>query len=108
MSTSTAHCVSTDGRTIDDRIRAAVGECAAPGVLRALTAAGRTVDRDVQLASCVDGVATRTGNPPITAIDLRPAAYGVAGVNLLCGILAERVPRDTLRRHVWVLNARGR
>lgn len=47
----------------------------------------------------------RTNNPPFTAIDLRPAPYGVACVNLLCDVLAEWVPRDTVRRHEWVLNA---
>ncbi|MEV4875538.1 LacI family DNA-binding transcriptional regulator [Streptomyces cyaneofuscatus] len=112
---------------------------AAPGVLRAAAALGRTVgtaapDRPVGsaasgrtgeepgapetgthprtplvtllVASCVDGTATRSAEPPVTAVDLRPAAYGRACAELLCDILAGRTAPDTVRRHAWALETR--
>ncbi|PWI44713.1 substrate-binding domain-containing protein [Streptomyces sp. ICBB 8177] len=80
---------------------------AAPGVLGAAIAAGRAVGRDFLVASCVDGVATRTSHPPITAIDLRPADYGRACSALLCDILADRTPADAIRHHDWALGTRA-
>ncbi|MFD9077460.1 LacI family DNA-binding transcriptional regulator [Streptomyces erythrochromogenes] len=80
---------------------------AAPGVLRAAAALGRTVGADFLVASCVDGTATRSSSPPITAVDLRPAEYGRACADLLCDILAGRVPADTARRHEWSLETRA-
>ncbi|MBZ9599653.1 MULTISPECIES: LacI family DNA-binding transcriptional regulator [Streptomyces] len=80
---------------------------AAPGVLRAAAVLGRTVGADFLVASCVDGTATRSSSPPITAVDLRPAAYGRACVDLLCDILAGRTPADTVRRHEWTLRTRA-
>ncbi|MFD6467609.1 LacI family DNA-binding transcriptional regulator [Streptomyces goshikiensis] len=79
---------------------------AAPGVLRAAAALGRTVGADLLVASCVDGVANRGASPPVTAVDLRPAAYGRACAELLCDILAARTPPDTVRRHAWALETR--
>ncbi|WP_435844116.1 hypothetical protein [Streptomyces goshikiensis] len=58
------------------------------------------------VASCVDGVANRGASPPVTAVDLRPAAYGRACAELLCDILAARTPPDTVRRHAWALETR--
>ncbi|MEU6173615.1 LacI family DNA-binding transcriptional regulator [Streptantibioticus parmotrematis] len=80
---------------------------AAPGVLRAAIAADRAVGHAFLLASCVDGVATRTSHPPITAIDLRPADYGRACAGLLCDVLAGRTPPGTTRRHDWALETRA-
>ncbi|MEU8138186.1 LacI family DNA-binding transcriptional regulator [Streptodolium elevatio] len=80
---------------------------AAPGVLHAAAALGRTPAKDLLVASCVDGTATRTSNPPITAVDLRPAEYGRACAELLCDILADRTPPDTVRPHDWVLHPRA-
>lgn len=112
---------------------------AAPGVLRAAAATGRTVgtvsDRTagsptsdrrtgsttsgrtgeagahprtpLLVASCVDGTATRSAEPPVTAVDLRPAAYGRACAELLCDILAGRTAPDTVRRHAWALETRA-
>ncbi|MFI5899330.1 LacI family DNA-binding transcriptional regulator [Streptomyces cyaneofuscatus] len=101
---------------------------AAPGVLRAAAALGRTVGTAVSgrtgeepgtpragthprtpllVASCVDGTATRSAEPPVTAVDLRPAAYGRACAELLCDILAGRTPPDTVRRHAWALETRA-
>ncbi|MGW0643416.1 LacI family DNA-binding transcriptional regulator [Streptomyces badius] len=107
----------------------------APGVLRAAAALGRDagqvgdgaghgVGRDAGLevgrtggsgttgagllvASCVDGPATRNAEPPVTAVDLRPAAYGRACAELLCDILADRAAPDTVRRHAWSLETRA-
>lgn len=79
---------------------------AAPGVLHAAVSLGRDVGGDILVASCVDGVANRGSNPPVTAVDLRPAAYGRACAELLCDILAERAEPDTVRRHDWVLETR--
>lgn len=58
------------------------------------------------VASCVDGTATRSAEPPVTAVDLRPAAYGRACAELLCDILAGRTAPDTVRRHAWALETR--
>ncbi|WP_345670010.1 LacI family DNA-binding transcriptional regulator [Streptomyces similanensis] len=80
---------------------------AAPGVLHAAGALGRVVGTDLLVASCVDGPAARGGNPPITAIDLRPAAYGRACAELLCDVLAGRAAPDTVRRHEWGLETRA-
>ncbi|MFH9757791.1 LacI family DNA-binding transcriptional regulator [Streptomyces anulatus] len=59
------------------------------------------------VASCVDGPATRGAEPPVTAVDLRPAAYGRACAELLCDILADRAAPDTVRRHSWSLETRA-
>lgn len=79
---------------------------AAPGALRAATDLGRTVGADLWVASCVDGTANRSANPPVTAVDLRPADYGRACATLLCDILAGRAEPDTVRHHTWVLETR--
>lgn len=68
---------------------------------------GHGVDGSGQLvASCVDGTAARGCNPPVTAVDLRPAAYGRSCAELLCDILVGRAAADTVRRHDWVLETR--
>nr|WP_202521169.1 LacI family DNA-binding transcriptional regulator [Streptomyces sp. SID5614] len=59
------------------------------------------------VAACVDGPATRGAAPPVTAVDLRPAAYGRACAELLCDILADRAAPDTVRRHAWSLETRA-
>ncbi|WP_371624799.1 LacI family transcriptional regulator [Streptomyces sp. NBC_01116] len=99
----------------------------APGVLRAAAALGRTVGArggsedstrgdplgdaplrgGLLVASCVDGAATRGAQPPVTAVDLRPAAYGRACAELLCDILADRTAPDTVRLHAWTLETRA-
>ncbi|MEU7342898.1 LacI family DNA-binding transcriptional regulator [Streptomyces bacillaris] len=100
---------------------------AAPGVLRAAATLGRPVGpgplppaaphartatathprTPLLIASCVDGTATRSAEPPVTAVDLRPAAYGRACAELLCDILAGRTTPDTVRRHAWALETRA-
>ncbi|WP_411079495.1 LacI family DNA-binding transcriptional regulator [Streptomyces sp. cmx-18-6] len=74
-----------------------------------LTASGTDRGRRTPLlvASCVDGTAARTAGPPVTAVDLRPAAYGRACAELLCDILAGRTAPDTVRRHAWALETRA-
>ncbi|PCG81419.1 LacI family transcriptional regulator [Streptomyces sp. WZ.A104] len=105
----------------------------APGVLRAAAALGREVGgrhgtdgtdggsgdssgtgdggrlggAPLLVASCVDGTATRSSEPPVTAVDLRPAAYGRACAELLCDILADRAAPDTVRDHAWSLETRA-
>ncbi|MFW3473929.1 LacI family DNA-binding transcriptional regulator [Streptomyces sp. 058-1L] len=59
------------------------------------------------VASCVDGTATRSAEPPVTAVDLRPAAYGRACAELLCDILAGRTAPDSVRLHAWALETRA-
>ncbi|KND35259.1 LacI family transcriptional regulator [Streptomyces europaeiscabiei] len=59
------------------------------------------------VASCVDGTATRGAEPPVTAVDLHPTAYGHACAELLCDILAGRAAPDTVRRHSWSLETRA-
>ncbi|WP_055565871.1 LacI family DNA-binding transcriptional regulator [Streptomyces atriruber] len=80
---------------------------AAPGVLHAAAAQGRAVGRDFYVAACVDGTATRSAGPPVTAVDLRPSAYGRACAELLCDILAGRTDAATVRTHQWALEARA-
>ncbi|UCA54154.1 LacI family transcriptional regulator [Streptomyces sp. WA6-1-16] len=79
----------------------------APGVLRAAAALGRKAGPGLLVASCVDGPATRNAEPPVTAVDLRPAAYGRACAELLCDILAGRTAPDSVRRHAWSLETRA-
>ncbi|MEU1282059.1 LacI family DNA-binding transcriptional regulator [Streptomyces sp. NPDC005805] len=78
-----------------------------PGVLRAAADAGRTVGADLLVAACVDGTAPRTGEPPVTAVDLHPAAYGRACADLLHAILTSRTAPDTTRHHPWTLHPRA-
>ncbi|MGW5929249.1 LacI family DNA-binding transcriptional regulator [Streptomyces anulatus] len=70
-------------------------------------AAAGPVGAGLLVASCVDGTATRGAEPPVTAVDLRPAAYGRACAELLCDILADRAALDTVRRHSWSLETRA-
>ncbi|MFF8961943.1 LacI family DNA-binding transcriptional regulator [Streptomyces globisporus] len=99
----------------------------APGVLRAAAVLGREIGTTgggaaaaagppenarpagpgLLVAACVDGPATRGAVPPVTAVDLRPAAYGRACAELLCDILADRAAPDTVRRHAWSLETRA-
>lgn len=80
---------------------------AATGVLRAAAALGLAPGHDLLVASCVDGAALRACTPPVTAIDLRPDAYGRACAALLCDILAGRAEPHTVRRHDWSLRVRA-
>jgi DNA-binding LacI/PurR family transcriptional regulator len=59
-------------------------------VTRLLQARGLRVPEDVRVASCVDGPIMASGTPPITAIDLQPAAMG----RRLAGLLAELLRDD--------------
>ncbi|WP_435597952.1 LacI family DNA-binding transcriptional regulator [Streptomyces anulatus] len=70
-------------------------------------AGGAAVGPGLLVASCVDGTATRGAEPPVTAVDLHPAAYGRACAELLCDILAGRAAPDTVRRHSWSLETRA-
>ncbi|WP_330177214.1 LacI family transcriptional regulator [Streptomyces sp. NBC_01498] len=85
--------------------------CAADGaavtVLPEIRAAGRTVGKDLLLASCVDSTRMRLSDPPITAIDLRPRDMGAECARLLCEILAGRSPRGTVRSLPISLNRRA-
>ncbi len=82
------------------------GAPAGPGGSASGPAPGRTAP-GLLVASCVDGTATRGAETPVTAVDLRPAAYGRACAELLCDILAERAAPDTVRRHAWSLETRA-
>ncbi|MET7733676.1 LacI family DNA-binding transcriptional regulator [Streptomyces sp. NPDC005402] len=75
--------------------------CAADGaaaaVLPEIRSAGRVVGEDLLLVSCVDSLAMRTAEPPITAIDLRPRHMGAECVRLLREILTGETPPGTAR-----------
>jgi len=90
---------------IDAIVCAADGAAAA--VLPELRAAGRTVGRDLLLASCVDSSSMRTAEPPITAVDLRPRAMGAECARLLCEILSGETPRGTVRALPIEMNVRN-
>ncbi|MFB8353298.1 LacI family DNA-binding transcriptional regulator [Streptomyces niveus] len=85
--------------------------CAADGaavtVLPGIRAAGRTVGKDLLLASCVDSTTMRLTDPPITAIDLRPRDLGVECAQLLSEILSGHSPRGTVRSLPVALNTRA-
>ncbi|WP_405188293.1 LacI family DNA-binding transcriptional regulator [Streptomyces anulatus] len=80
---------------------------AGPGRPGGAAAAVGPMSAGLLVASCVDGTATRGAEPPVTAVDLRPAAYGRACAELLCDILADRAAPDTVRRHSWSLETRA-
>ncbi|WP_424918964.1 LacI family DNA-binding transcriptional regulator [Streptomyces sp. wa1064] len=82
-------------------------ESAGPGRPGGAAAAVGPMSGGLLVASCVDGTATRGAEPPVTAVDLRPAAYGRACAELLCDILADRAAPDTVRRHSWSLETRA-
>ncbi|MGW7225520.1 LacI family DNA-binding transcriptional regulator [Streptomyces cyaneofuscatus] len=88
------------------RAAATLGRPVGPGAPPAATTHNRKAPTPLLVASCVDGTATRSAEPPVTAVDLRPAAYGRACAELLCDILAGRTPPDTVRRHAWALETR--
>ncbi|MYT39253.1 LacI family DNA-binding transcriptional regulator [Streptomyces sp. SID8356] len=98
------------------RAAAALGRPVGPGALPAAAPHARTASEPdagarprtpLLVASCVDSAATRSAEPPVTAVDLRPAAYGRACAELLCDILAGRTTPDTVRRHAWALEPRA-
>ncbi|MFF2700306.1 LacI family DNA-binding transcriptional regulator [Streptomyces cyaneofuscatus] len=89
------------------RAAATLGRPVGPGAPPAATTHNRKAPTPLLVASCVDGTATRSAEPPVTAVDLRPAAYGRACAELLCDILAGRTPPDTVRRHAWALETRA-
>ncbi|MEU0357220.1 LacI family DNA-binding transcriptional regulator [Streptomyces cyaneofuscatus] len=101
--------------TLGRPVRAAgtLGRPVGPGAPPAATTHSREAPKapkapaPLLVASCVDGTATRSAEPPVTAVDLRPAAYGRACAELLCDILAGRTPPDTVRRHAWALETRA-
>jgi DNA-binding LacI/PurR family transcriptional regulator len=122
----TTRALLTSDPAVDAVICAPDGS--APGVLRAAAALGREAGNaessrtgggrpggagghgaatGLLVASCVDGPATRGAGPPVTAVDLRPAAYGRACAELLCDILGDRAAPDTVRRHAWTLETRA-
>jgi DNA-binding LacI/PurR family transcriptional regulator len=61
----------------------AVAEIFAPAALRAATARGIAVPRQLRIASGADSRAAQLSNPALTAIDARPEAQAIAAVELL-------------------------
>ncbi|MFD7760121.1 LacI family DNA-binding transcriptional regulator [Streptomyces microflavus] len=95
---------TTSGRTIGGTTSGHTAGSTTPG---RTGEAGTHPRTPLLVASCVDGTATRSAEPPVTAVDLRPAAYGRACAELLCDILAGRTAFDTVRRHAWALETRA-
>ncbi|MFD7111116.1 LacI family DNA-binding transcriptional regulator [Streptomyces microflavus] len=95
---------TTSGRTIGGATSGRTAGSTTPG---RTGEAGTHPRTPLLVASCVDGTATRSAEPPVTAVDLRPAAYGRACAELLCDILAGRTAPDTVRRHAWALETRA-
>jgi DNA-binding LacI/PurR family transcriptional regulator len=75
--------------------------CAADGaaaaVLPEIRSTGRAVGEDLLLASCVDSLAMRTAEPPITSIELKPRHMGADCARLLCELLSGAAPSGTTR-----------
>ncbi|MFD4794595.1 LacI family DNA-binding transcriptional regulator [Streptomyces anulatus] len=109
--TSTSGAIDGNGRTGEgDRTegdRPEHGNPGSPASPGGPDPAAGPVGAGLLVASCVDGTATRGAEPPVTAVDLRPAAYGRACAELLCDILAGRAAPDTVRRHSWSLETRA-
>lgn len=61
----------------------AMAERYSVGVLRAAREAGFRVPDDLLVATGIDSHGARQGDPPVTAIDLRPALQGAAAAELL-------------------------
>jgi DNA-binding LacI/PurR family transcriptional regulator len=59
----------------------------------------REEDRELLLASCVEGPSMLQADPPVTAIDLRPREAGRRCAELLFDLLAGRAPAGTERIH---------
>lgn len=78
---------------------------AASEALPIVKRAGRVVGADLLLASCVDGPDTRSADPPVTAIDLRPREAGAACADLLFDVLAGEAP--SARTHPVELHVRA-
>jgi DNA-binding LacI/PurR family transcriptional regulator len=70
----------------------------APTILRLLAERGLRVPEDVRVASCVDGPMMLSGTPPVTAIDLQPAAMGRALASTLAEILRGDAPDGSTDR----------
>lgn len=80
----------------------------APTITRLLSERGLRVPDDVRVASCVDGPMMVSGTPPVTAIDLQPAAMGRALAQTLAEILRGEVPDgETDRLLDTALNVRA-
>ncbi|MEV7113812.1 LacI family DNA-binding transcriptional regulator [Streptomyces anulatus] len=106
--TSTSGASDENGRTGEGgRNEGGRSEGGGPGRPGGTDAAVGPVGAGLLVASCVDGPATRGAEPPVTAVDLHPAAYGRACAELLCDILADRAVPDTVRRHSWSLETRA-
>ncbi|MEU2572088.1 LacI family DNA-binding transcriptional regulator [Streptomyces anulatus] len=98
---------SKGGRSEGGRSEGGRSEGGGPGTPRGTGATVGPVGAGLLVASCVDGTATRSAEPPVTAVDLHPAAYGRACAELLCDILAGRAAPDTVRWHSWSLETRA-
>ncbi|MFJ6806105.1 LacI family DNA-binding transcriptional regulator [Streptomyces anulatus] len=105
---STSSTSSGNGRNGEGaRSEGSRSEGARPGRPGGTAAAIGPTGAGLLVASCVDGTANRGAEPPVTAVDLHPAAYGRACAELLCDILADRAAPDTVRRHSWSLETRA-
>lgn len=65
----------------------------AAGVLRAARERGLRVPEDLRIGAGVDSHLMLTGDPPITALDLRPSIVGEAAVELLIARIEGETPR---------------
>lgn len=82
-------------------------DAAALGVSGAATELGRTIGADLLVASCVDSPAMELASPGITAVDLRPLAFGRATADLLIELLEGRAGPGEERLHGFELVARA-
>jgi DNA-binding LacI/PurR family transcriptional regulator len=80
---------------------------AALGVPGAAHVLGRSVGRDLLLASCVDSPAMELSMPPITAVDLAPRRFGRDCVDLLVELVEERAEPGQIRMQDFELRPRA-
>ena len=68
-------------------------------VLSVLNRSGLVAGRDIAVASCVDYPALQFVDPPVTAVDLRPHAAGVAAAELILDLIGGSAEAPIEREH---------
>lgn len=76
-------------------------------VLSVLNRSGLVAGRDIAVASCVDYPALQFVDPPVTAVDLRPHAAGVAAAELILDLIGGSAEAPIEREHPIAVVGRG-
>lgn len=79
----------------------------ASGAVRAASALGRVVGKDLLIATRYDGIRARTSTPPLTAVDLQLGEVSRAAVGLLLRALGDKSARDERTTPIPTLRPRA-